>query len=172
MSNESRDFWQFSLALYDREGVADACLELQADYHFDVNLILMCYWYGSCYGEMDERLMRDVTTFSAQWRRHVVEPLRNTRTWMKQRTDNRERFDSLRERIKADELAAEKYQQRRIEQMVADFSQVEQGEPGSVASRKNIDLLLRTMDLDRTPLIEEKLALVSAAVARPRIVSN
>lgn len=166
MSNESPDLWKFSVALYDREGVADACLELQADFNFDVNLILMCYWYGSCYGEMDERLMRDVTTFSTQWRRHVVESLRNTRSWMKQRSDSSESFDSLRERIKADELAAEKYQQQRIERMVAEFDPVEQTESGGEASRNNIDLLLRTMGQEWNPLIEEKFRLLSAAAAQ------
>ena len=40
MPNKPQKFWNFSLALYDAQGVAAACLELQEAYQLDVNLIL------------------------------------------------------------------------------------------------------------------------------------
>ena len=37
-------FWDFSLRLYDRPGVADACLQLQDRCGADVNLLLLGFW--------------------------------------------------------------------------------------------------------------------------------
>ena len=57
MPNKPQNFWKFSLELYDREGVAAACLALQEEYQLDVNLLLFCYWHGSNFGVIDtERL--------------------------------------------------------------------------------------------------------------------
>lgn len=40
-------FWQHSLAVYGKPGVASACLTLQDDYQVNVNLLLFYHW---CYG--------------------------------------------------------------------------------------------------------------------------
>lgn len=37
-------FWAFSLTLYDRPGVAEACLALQDGFGADVNLLLLGFW--------------------------------------------------------------------------------------------------------------------------------
>lgn len=37
-------FWGFSLALYERPAVAEACLALQDGFGADVNLLLLCLW--------------------------------------------------------------------------------------------------------------------------------
>lgn len=39
-------FWQHSLAVYSKPGVAQACLTLQDDYQVNVNLLLFYHW---CY---------------------------------------------------------------------------------------------------------------------------
>ena len=39
-------FWNFSLRLYARAGVPDACLALQARHGIDVNLLFCCLWLG------------------------------------------------------------------------------------------------------------------------------
>ncbi len=166
MPNSPPNFWNFSLDLYEREGVASACLELQSQYAFDVNLILLCYWYGVCYGELDERLFADIFSFSGEWHRQVVDPVRGTRTWMKQHAQNNEKFDELREEIKRAELAAEKYQQERIELKVTAFGEAASGTTGLAASMKNIALLLRAMDLDSNSFIEERLTVISTALER------
>lgn len=52
-------FWAFSLGLYDRPGVAEACLALQDRHGADVNLLLLGFWRarqgyaGWAMGEID-----------------------------------------------------------------------------------------------------------------------
>jgi len=40
-------FWNFSLEIYAGEGVAEACLDLQARRGCDVNILLFCCWLGA-----------------------------------------------------------------------------------------------------------------------------
>ena len=39
-------FWDFSLAVWGREAVEPACLDLQERHGLDVNLLLFCGWAG------------------------------------------------------------------------------------------------------------------------------
>ncbi len=164
MSNKPQKFWNFSLDLYDREGVAAACLALQSEYRLDVNLILFCYWHGSRFGEIDEQLLADVIAFSTKWREHVVQPLRDTRRWMKLNPDGSEGFDALRERIKADELAAEKYQQEQLAALVHDSGRAAGHDAGSISCAKNMDKLLQAMKLKCDAKIEASLLIISSAL--------
>ena len=172
MPNESQNFWNFSLDLYSREGVAAACLALQSDYQLDVNLILFCYWYGNYFGEVDEQLLADAVEFSAKWRHHVVQPLRDSRNWMKLNADRNDGFDKLRERIKADELAAEKYQQERIAALVHETSGAERDDAGSIASARNMDKLLQAMQLRRDAKIEASLLTISCALEQESLAAR
>ncbi|MDD9895048.1 MAG: TIGR02444 family protein [Gammaproteobacteria bacterium] len=123
MSKQSTSFWNFSNQLYDRDDVSTACLHLQNEFQFDVNLLLFCCWAA----HFDETLSPDswdrILEFSRQWRKEVVQPLRDVRSWMKGEShhyiENTE-FSVLRERIKMDELAAEKFQQEYMEKSVAE----------------------------------------------------
>jgi uncharacterized protein (TIGR02444 family) len=77
-------FKRFALALYGREGVADACLHLQNRHDLDVNLVLFAAFVGA------ERRQR-LTTSSIEaararvdaWHREVVRPLRAVRQRLK-----------------------------------------------------------------------------------------
>lgn len=44
MDSRGTDFWEYSLALYARPGVAAACLALQDRHGCEVNLLLLCFW--------------------------------------------------------------------------------------------------------------------------------
>lgn len=160
-----QNFWHFSLDLYDREGVANACLALQDDYQLDVNLILFCFWYGTTHGVVTEKLLGEVIDFSAEWRQQVVQPLRDTRRWMKlhsrQPAPITARFGTLRQQIKASELAAEKIQQERIALLSADSEPLDQRYRGKAASEQNLDRLMQALRLAR----DEKLSAAFAIVA-------
>jgi len=73
-------FWDYSLSLYGKPGVADACIYLQDRYGLDVNLLLFCVWIGASgrglldAGDIDTCMQR-----SGDWRARVVEPLRAIR---------------------------------------------------------------------------------------------
>lgn len=109
-------FWDFSLRLYARAGVPDACLALQARHGVDVNLLFCCLWLGL----EGERLgRRDLARLAARVRdlhENVVKPLRLARTVLKRfvaAEDKRLRpaFATLRNAVKKSELDAEHLEQ-------------------------------------------------------------
>ncbi len=127
MITPSHNFWDFSLNFYSFEDVANSCLELQQEFDLDVNLLLFCLWFSKNHGEIDDELFEDVWKFSYEWKKEVVQALRNVRKWMKVNSDSlttehREQLanlrEKLRERIKREELEAERFQQLTIEKMV------------------------------------------------------
>jgi uncharacterized protein (TIGR02444 family) len=109
-------FWNFSLRLYAKAGVPDACLALQARHGIDVNLLFCCLWLGV----EGERLGRhDVVRLAARARdlhEGVVKPLRLARTSLKRfvATEDealRPALGALRNAIKKSELDAEHLEQ-------------------------------------------------------------
>lgn len=157
MPNEAQNFWNFSLQLYNQEGVATACLELQDAYGLDVNLILFCFWHGSAYAEVEQELLQDVIELSSEWRAHVVQPLRRARTWMKLNSIPSEEFNSLREGIKANELMAEKYQQEKIASLTSEYCRGRECIFGNDDIKKNIDSLLHALDIEQDEKITDRL---------------
>src|SRR5690606_38692262 len=45
------DHWQFSLAVYTRDGVAEHCLALQSRLGLDVNVLLLMLWAAGQWGD-------------------------------------------------------------------------------------------------------------------------
>ncbi|MDP6885033.1 MAG: TIGR02444 family protein, partial [Rhodospirillales bacterium] len=77
-------FWDFSLATYDRPGVAAACLGLQDRHGIDVNMVLFCCWAGaSGAGMVDPAAMAAALNAALPWQRDVVVPLRRIRRDLK-----------------------------------------------------------------------------------------
>ena len=115
-------FWDFSVRLYDRVGVADACLALQSQHGLDVNLLLYCCWIGTSRGEFRDAEFTAAVKFSETWSVNVVRRLREARTWMK--TTGCEsgyvlqaECMAVRADVKSTELAAERLQQLGLESL-------------------------------------------------------
>ena len=121
-TESTASFWHFSVQHYARPGVAEACLKLQDDYDLDVNLVLLCLWYGQHFGELSSGQFEQVLAFSDNWSGNVVKPLRQSRRWIKQyRTASEmdpEVLEKFREKVKQLELNAEKLQQEQLQQLV------------------------------------------------------
>lgn len=123
----SESFWDFSIRTYQREGVADACLQLQSGPGVDVNMLLFTCWFGLQRGKLEHNLLEDLYTGAERWAERVVRPLRGARSWMKKDALEELALDAqavpaLREKIKSNELAAEKIEQEYLESMVAALS--------------------------------------------------
>jgi uncharacterized protein (TIGR02444 family) len=166
MPNKPQKFWTFSLELYDAEGVAAACLELQDAYQLDVNLILFCFWHGSAYGKIDQELLQNIIKLSIEWRSGVVQPLRSARSWMKLNSNPSDQFDSLRERIKADELMAEKFQIERIANLTLVFNKGRQCVLSNDDAEENIDSLLVAVKIERDEKIASALEIIRGAIEK------
>lgn len=111
------DFWNFSVAVYGREGVARICLDLQDRLNADVNMLLFCCWLA---GRGARRLgaaeIEALVAAVETWRRGAVEPLRATRRFLKNiaansATSPKQATEELRRSVAGCELAAERLQQ-------------------------------------------------------------
>ena len=165
MPNRPQKFWDFSIELYGRPGVADACLDLQDSHGFDVNLLLYCFWYGDCLGSFDKLLLEELVKFSLTWNQGIVRPLREVRRWMKNQTqlvseNQAPQFQSLRERIKSEELSAEKIQQEMLE-VISLQAIPARIDTGSTAIEANLVQLLKIYELTTEDDVQAKLNEIS-----------
>jgi uncharacterized protein (TIGR02444 family) len=106
-------FWDFSLSVYGRPDVARACLALQERHGLDVNLLLLCCWAGVRGHALTADELADLAGAVGPWQKEVVVPLRAARRWLKAQTmAPADLAEPLRARIKEQELAAERIEQR------------------------------------------------------------
>lgn len=118
------ELWSFSLAFYDRAGVAAALLGLQDHAGLNVDLVLFAIWVGlSGRGRLDKRRAdaaeRAVTTLQ----REVIEPLRAHRRRLKSVIDDD--VQRLRESIKELEVEAERVALTRLAALAGPVLQAE-----------------------------------------------
>jgi uncharacterized protein (TIGR02444 family) len=107
-------FWRFSLALYERPGVASACLALQDRHGRDVNLVLYALWVGaSGRGRLSVAEFDAAKAVLAPWHGKAIAPLRALRRRAKDETDAAALYAAL----KVAELEAEHVGQDRLERL-------------------------------------------------------
>ncbi len=78
--------WRFSLDVYARTGVEQACLGLQASCGADVNLLLFCCWTGTRRRPLGKRFLRGTMAAVSGWQSEVVQPLRRARRALKRKS--------------------------------------------------------------------------------------
>ena len=76
-------FWNFSIAIYGRPGVRDACLRLQDEAGLDVNVLLYCLWRAACGRDLEAEDLRARLAALAPWMAAAVKPLRTLRRALK-----------------------------------------------------------------------------------------
>lgn len=113
-------FWAFSLAVYDRPGVAPACLALQDRHGLDVNLLLFCCWASAQGIGLDRHSLGAAEAAVASWRNQIVRPLRSLRQRLKRGMAEfpEGELAALRRRILDIELEAERIEQGRLETLL------------------------------------------------------
>jgi uncharacterized protein (TIGR02444 family) len=108
----AEEFWAFSLALYARPGVAEACLRLQDTCALDVNLLLLCCWLARRGCRLSAADLAGAEARAAPLRARVLEPLRAARRALK--TMPGSGAAALYAQLKQVELVAEREEQRLI----------------------------------------------------------
>ena len=103
----TNQFWEFSLATYTEEGVAQSLLAMQDEGGLDVNILLYACWLASKDIQLTGGHLEALEVQIAQWRRRVVVPLRVLR----QELRDYSQASALRDEIKALELRSEHQQQ-------------------------------------------------------------
>ena len=110
-------FWGFSLRIYARPDVPQACLALQDEGDADVNLVLFLLYLADCGRMLDEAAVAALDQATRDWREQVVKPLRGVRRLLKEDIGAfpADATAPLRSDVKRIELAAEKLQQFTLE---------------------------------------------------------
>ncbi len=101
--------WRYALALYRREGVAPACLTLQAHLGLDVCMLIYALYAAHSRCEVSPATVTHVDQGLKAWREQVVLPLRQIRQAMKVGVHEiaPDLNHWVREQIKATEVNAE-----------------------------------------------------------------
>src|SRR5690349_22758498 len=110
----SSDLWSFSLTIYTRPGVEQACLQLQSA-GVNVCLLLCGAWLGQRGVACDEQRLQQLRSVAVSWDSDVVRPLRALRTQWKVGATEDADLHTLREQVKTLELEAERHLLLRLE---------------------------------------------------------
>lgn len=174
MSKTAENFWNFSVKIYQLKEVSDSCLYLQNNCGVDVNVLLCCYWHASMKGVFAEDTLSKLLSFSDQWRSEIVQPLRDTRIRLKElvlKNPDELNMKELRERIKFDELAAEKYQQEAMEGIVMQQrglqqkgSREEESTKTADAANLNLSAYFKSAEIQIDESAQEKLLQIRRAI--------
>jgi uncharacterized protein (TIGR02444 family) len=122
MSRSGHPFWEFSLQLYARHGVAEASLALQDRFDADVNMLFFVLWAAESRRILNGADISELIALVQPWRDEVVRPLRVARRFLKTTTWKTSETDSLRKRIQEQELDAERLQQLVLETRLDQFA--------------------------------------------------
>ncbi|MGP0058094.1 MAG: TIGR02444 family protein [Beijerinckiaceae bacterium] len=139
MPGSSLSFWTFSLQTFAKPSVAQTCLDLQDRFGIDVNILLFMLWCAHYGRRLSAQNIGNVIDLVNSWQADVVRPLRFARSALKHPAPNwpSQPTESLRERVKAAELEAERLQQ---EVMAASISVTGIGLPDAVRAAATANL--------------------------------
>lgn len=113
---QDHPFWQFSTAVYVREGVEPLLLDLQDRVGLDINVLLACCWLAREGRSLTPAAARSAYRSTQPWSRGCIQPLRQVRQFLRPF----DQHNSLRTAVKTLELEAEKVQQQALFALLSD----------------------------------------------------
>ncbi len=146
------ELWDFSCSFYQNPEVEACCLALQDRHQANVNLLLLCCWFGlSGRGRLSPAQLGELQAQVAVWQQQVVLPLRRVRQQLKRMSGyGDETIRQLRRQVLASELDAEHREQLMLERALEPFHQQQ---PSTLQRRledieRNLDHYLQLLGLD------------------------
>jgi uncharacterized protein (TIGR02444 family) len=132
-------FWTFSLGLYGKPGVPQACLTAQDGSGVDVNVLLFTLFAARSGRRLEAADVKRLIDATAVWKDTVVVPLRHARRALKDPPASVDAAGAaaLRDRVKAIELESERLEQ---EALYATFPIAAFGAPEAPASAVHINI--------------------------------
>jgi uncharacterized protein (TIGR02444 family) len=146
MPDSEWSFWTFSLKVYAEHAVADVCLSLQDQFDADVNVLLFMLWSADQGRRLSLQEIGDIIDLVTPWQIQVVRPLRLARRSLKIPPSDwpLQEVEALRQRVKADEVEAERLQQQALARFAGanDIGQPDTTRAALVSNLKNYANLL------------------------------
>lgn len=109
----SESAWDFACRVYQKNGVADACIQLQDQHNINIPLLLFCCWAGQGYTALSPQEIQTLKQFSENYSQQTTQPLRQIRREMKQGYNSewpitQADWEALRGQVKKLELETER----------------------------------------------------------------
>lgn len=104
------NLWDWAVAAYSADGVAEACLELQDSAGQNIPLLLWAAWCAAEGRTPDEDALEAASDTARAWQETAIAPLRAIRRTLKPRAPDLDDADreAVRDMVKAVELEAER----------------------------------------------------------------
>ena len=80
------EFWSYSTRIYQITEIEKACLNLQNQFHADVNILLYCCWIAEKQIELSEKDIDTLIKISQPWQKNILIHLRAARSTLKTST--------------------------------------------------------------------------------------
>ncbi len=139
---DANSFWEFSISVYKRPGVADYCLNLQDKHGALVNLLLFCCWLGLQQRRLDRALLKQVERVISGYNGRVTQIIRAERRQLLG-TDSKQQ---VKRALLAQELNAEREEQDRLFAWFADGLDLPVDYSGSELVAINVQCYLNELD--------------------------
>lgn len=113
--------WDWAVKVYGREGVSEACLQLQDYFDQNVCLLLWAAWCAETGRRPDDEEYEAACDIARAWQETAIAPLRAIRRTLKKAIPDldTEPREAIRAKVKAVELDAEHYLLLQLEELVA-----------------------------------------------------
>jgi len=160
------------LSVYGKGDVAPRLLRLQDKHGLNVNLLLWCLWCGVHFEEPPEIVIRKAVDLTGGWNKDVTARLRAARRALKSAPSGApaKSVAALGERLKVEELEAERIEQEMLENLSANaLKRTPSEDAGASRGRRNLAAYARLAGAAKSPgfsvslleeLIENTLRLV------------
>ena len=163
-------FWNYSLMVYQRTGLADACIRLQDQYGLDVNVVLFCVWCGvEGPGRLGGSRLGASVEVTRDWQRRAVVPLRGLRRHLKENPGPLDAalVEAVRKSVAAAELEAEHAEQILLSETVTDLERSARDETAALdAAIANLASYLRLQKVAIDPALVDDLEAVLTGCIR------
>lgn len=151
-------FWTYSLDLYGRPGVENACLSLQDRRGLDVNLVLLAFWLSTRGIALDRSSVATAEEAVRDLRGQVVQPLRSVRRYLRSimkasssiANDWLEEVEHLGNQVAKAELDGEHLCQLALEQLSAGLAASHP--PGTALAAANLAMIAAFKNEDKADL--------------------
>ena len=113
--------WAWTLAVYERPGVPQACLTLQDEYGLSTAFLLWAVWAKRA----DSQSLATGASLAKSWETSVLIPTRGVRRWLKTTLPSMDDLarEALRNQVKSMELDAERLLMESLEHLTSPVSE-------------------------------------------------
>ena len=169
MAHDPHPLWRFSLDVYRRAGVQEACLALQERHGVDVNVLMLCCWAASPGARsLGAAELRECMQRAERMQETVVKPLRTVRRSLKGGIPGvgEDAAKELRQAVLRVELEAENIEQALLMQALPALAQ--DGTPRREIALESLERYLELLGVSPDAETHRHLAtLVGAALPNP-----